>query len=196
MRNNDIIAFYSPCPGAGKSTAQTRLLCYPPDERGVMVESFAEPIKDSLVNIFGSNVFTSRDTATKEEPLHGFKFSARDAMIQFGESFKALDPDIWVRVLMRKVRLNQRRGFLTVIDDLRFPNEYYALQRAGAIMIRIEREGIKRERIPSEGLLDDFDFDAVIHNNATRDIFMDSVRDTVKSLLYSRTLGRSGNDDE
>lgn len=185
---NDIIAFYSPYPGAGKTTAQTELLYWPPDGRGVMTESFAEPIKDSLINIFGSKVFTSCDTADKGGPMPEFGFSARDAMIHFGESFKALDPDIWVKVLMRKVRMNQRRGFLTVIDDLRFPNEYAALRNAGAILIRIEREGVKRERIPSEGLLDDFDFDATILNNTTCDVYKKAVRGTVRALLYARAV--------
>lgn len=67
-----------------------------------------------------------------------------------------------------------------IITDTRFPNEAEAIKKAGGIIIRIERPGVKPiNPHPSETSLDDWNFDAVINNDGQIEDFIQKIRTTL-----------------
>jgi hypothetical protein len=75
-----------------------------------------------------------------------------------------LHQDVWVNALM--VDYNPTLNW--VITDTRFPNEAEAIKKAGGIIIRIERPGIKPVNPhPSETSLENWKFDHVIINDGS-----------------------------
>lgn len=75
-----------------------------------------------------------------------------------------LHQDVWVNALM--VDYNPTLNW--VITDTRFPNEAEAIKKAGGIIIRIERPGVKPVNPhPSETSLENWKFDHVIINEGS-----------------------------
>ena len=75
-----------------------------------------------------------------------------------------LHQDVWVNALM--VDYNPTLNW--VITDTRFPNEAEAIKKAGGIIIRIERPGVKPVNPhPSETSLEKWKFDHVIINDGS-----------------------------
>ena len=75
-----------------------------------------------------------------------------------------LHQDVWVNALM--VDYNPTLNW--VITDTRFPNEAEAIKKAGGIIIRIERPGVKPiNPHPSETSLENWKFDHVIINDGS-----------------------------
>ena len=75
-----------------------------------------------------------------------------------------LHQDVWVNALM--VDYNPTLNW--VITDTRFPNEAEAIKKAGGIIIRIERPGVKPVNPhPSETSLENWKFDHVIINDGS-----------------------------
>ena len=75
-----------------------------------------------------------------------------------------LHQDVWVNALM--VDYNPTLNW--VITDTRFPNEAEAIKKAGGIIIRIERPGVKPVNPhPSETSLENWKFDHVINNDGS-----------------------------
>ena len=151
MPDKKIVAFYSPYPQAGKSTARKII-----DINKVIYScSFAAPIKEMVLTLealYGDDVINNRELG----------LSARDFNIAIGQGLKQLDPDIWVRIMDKYIE--NHSDALMVIDDLRFPNEYAMLKDKGARIVRIsnpEREIVKTD---TEGLLEGFDFDYELVN--------------------------------
>ena len=63
-----------------------------------------------------------------------------------------------------------------VFDDLRFPNEYEALDKQGATFVKVIRPGVKAPTDhPSDGLLDDHHFDVQITNDETIRVLVQAV---------------------
>ena len=151
MPDKKIVAFYSPYPQAGKSTARKIIDI----NKVIYICSFAAPIKEMVLTLealYGDDVINNRELG----------LSARDFNIAIGQGLKQLDPDIWVRIMDKYIE--NHSDALMVIDDLRFPNEYAMLKDKGARIVRIsnpEREIVKTD---TEGLLEGFDFDYELVN--------------------------------
>lgn len=104
--------------GAGKTTAAE----YLSDKCGYQRVSFASPLKDIAVSIWG------RDAATDRAKLQGLGVGVRD-----------LDEDAWCNMAVRRIKDLHASGRASrfVVDDCRFPNEYWALKELGFVMVRI-----------------------------------------------------------
>ena len=75
-----------------------------------------------------------------------------------------LHKNVWINALM--VDYNPTLNW--VITDTRFPNEAEAIKKAGGIIIRIERPGVKPVNPhPSETSLENWKFDHVINNDGS-----------------------------
>ena len=61
----------------------------------------------------------------------------RDLLIFIGESWRARDPLIWVKIALEKIRELNAQGKWVIIDDLRMPQEFEALSAAGFYMVRL-----------------------------------------------------------
>lgn len=97
---------------SGKSTAAK----YLEEKYNFKIHSFGEPVKKYAALIF-------KDT-TKNRPI----------IQDFAQKVKEIDENVWVNYLLRNIDKNDN----IVIDDLRFPNEYDALYKLGATIIKID----------------------------------------------------------
>lgn len=159
MSTRKILAFYSPYPGAGKTTAQKCILF----SNGVRRCSFAAPIRGIVSSLF-SQLDIHYPGNFKDTPLSDIpgRRTIRDFLIAFGQAGRSVWPDIWVELLRREIR--EASEEVVVIDDLRMPNEYAMLREEGAKIVRITVPG--RSIVPSEteGRLEGYAFDAELEN--------------------------------
>ena len=97
--------------GSGKSTCAD----YLNKNHNFKILSFGGPVKKYAKEIFN-------DT-TKNRKL----------IQDFAQKIKEIDQDVWVNYLLRNVKDSEN----IVIDDLRFPNEYSALEKVGFKFIKL-----------------------------------------------------------
>ena len=159
MPERKILAFYSPYPGAGKTTAQKCILF----SNGVRRCSFAAPIRGIVSSLF-SQLDIHYPGNFKDTPLSDIpgKRTIRDFLIAFGQAGRSVWPDIWVELLRREIR--EAFEEIVLVDDLRMPNEYAMLREEGAKIVRITVPG--RTIVPSEteGCLEGCAFDGELEN--------------------------------
>ena len=158
----EILAFYSPYTGAGKTTAAKYLTTR---NHPFYFVSFASPLRDAVMDLVTFPYVRRRCSfgtpAKKEKIIEGLGVSFRDMMVTFGMAGRELHPDLWIRMMDRYITSYPSHY---VIDDLRFPNEYEFLRRRGAKIVRLINPG--REIVPTEteALLEGYDFDAELVN--------------------------------
>lgn len=101
-------------------------------------EKFAGKLYELAETFYGTLPFD------KEEPRpeSGGK-SLREFLQILGTEFgrNSLYDRVWVDALLRKVERNHAAGLVTIVDDMRFQNEYDALKEVGCTMVEISREG-------------------------------------------------------
>ena len=162
-----ILAFYSPYPGAGKSTAAEYVF------RDVLLKSrlaFADPLYKITTRLsvyfgflqkYGEHIQDYKDKPIPE--LGGA--TIRDFLIGFGSKGREIYPNMWSEIMRGRLLSYKFDTDAIVIDDLRFPNEYAMLREEGAKIVRITNPG--REIIPSEteALLEGYEFDAELVND-------------------------------
>lgn len=90
-----------------------------------------------------------------------------------------LHPNAWVNAL-----LADYKGDNWIITDLRFPNEFAALKRKDALLIRVIRPGLEYADHISETALDSYVFDEEIVNDGT----IDDLINKVKTMMERRNL--------
>lgn len=99
----------------------------------------------------------------------------------FGQSQRAINPDIWVQWLVNDLVYNYHEDTI-VITDTRQPNEFDMLKKLGFVMVgviadddvRLKRINEKGEKVSQEEFfhetevhIQNYDYDFVIHNNGT-----------------------------
>jgi len=125
--------------GVGKST-------YAKSFEGAAILSFATPIKEMLKVILPHPAWLEK----KEEPIPGFPdgITVRRMLQELGTSFgrETIYPNLWVDIAMRQAEDHLGRR-LIIFDDIRFPNEAWAIKRLGhrheilTQIIHISRKG-------------------------------------------------------
>ena len=133
--------------GSGKGTISDYLI----NEYGFVSYSFASSLKDCLSAIFGwdremieGSTIESREWREKIDPWWASKlsipnFTPRWAMQNIGtELFRnQFHTDTWILSLQRKVLNSSSKNI--VISDIRFKNEFHAVQDLGSTMIQVKR---------------------------------------------------------
>ena len=164
-----VLAFYSPYPGAGKTTAAEYLANRTNDP----VWSFACPLDDIIVSILTDMGVLSKykwntlRSEMKETPLPELGgASIRDMLLKFGAAGRSLYPDIWVDCMRNEIKSTYYP--VMFIDDLRFPNEYAMLREYDAKIVRITNPGRAIVPSESEALLEGYQFDAQVVNDPQR----------------------------
>lgn len=130
----------------------------------VKILSFAGKLKELAIDLFG---MVKKD---------------RSLLIDLGEKMRDIDPDVWVKCLIRESEKHE----IVVVDDLRFSNEYNTLHEKGFILIRINitreqqiqrlkklydnwEEHASKWNDPTEIALDNHNFDHYINASESLD---------------------------
>lgn len=127
--------------GSGKTTAAQYLV----DHFGYDRLSFAAPLKDIAVRLWGQSAMTDR------AKLQGLGVAVRE-----------IQEDTWVNLALCKLDNWQEQDIWShqhtraVVDDMRFPNEYHALRKAGFKFVRVLSDRNQRvARLQANGKLQD-----------------------------------------
>jgi hypothetical protein len=156
--------------GSGKDTLATAIVKNLPLSR---VTHFAEPLKDAVRDIFGFSYDQVNDSQLKEiiDPYWGI--SPRQALQKLGTEGcrDVFGKDIWVKSFLQRALSTYSPISGLVVADVRFIEEFTALKRCGAVMVRIHRNVSTTSHTThsSETGLDgqDLDWDFVIDNHGT-----------------------------
>lgn len=171
-----LIAFYSPAPQMGKTTA-TQLLI---KGLGFHLVKFAAPVK-AVTSVFLREMGIAEeeipafiDGHRKEESLAPFGFEKLTSrviqqVVGTEAGREGLDPNLWTTIAGRKVRRLLDKGERVVVDDMRFPNEYDMVKQMGGECwcIYNPRVPIPVSDHPSEGLLSNHSFNVALINDGT-----------------------------
>jgi hypothetical protein len=104
----------------------------------------------------------------------------------WGTEFRrAQDPDYWTKAWEKKVRQLDLDALHVLVDDVRFVNELETIRNNGGRFIRIVRPGFNgANNHSSENSLDGYDdWDLVIDNNGSLDVFLTEVEKKVLPLF-------------
>lgn len=166
--------------GAGKSTAADLLV-----ELGYQKRSIAEPLKDIAAQLWGTEARTDR------AKLQGLGVAVRE-----------IEQDTWIDLLIRngardRMLLRQQTGVFTpkpiVVDDLRFPNEYWALKAEGFVVVRVGAQMNRRvDRLKANGKwqdMDQLDHESEIALDYAVTFDYEIENDTAKEDLYDNLVG-------
>lgn len=123
---------------------------------------------------------------------------------KYGQFMREFDEDVWVRPTMehveRMIRLHEIRPSF-IYTDIRQPNEYEAVKKTGAVMVKIEAPvearvqrmlqlgetvNLRVLRAETEKILESFEYDYVIHNDGT----IHDLTGEVVNLIYKLQEGK------
>lgn len=166
--------------GSGKDTLAAILL----DElrkQGIHAvrRGFGDALKEEYMELTG---YTLEDIE-RDKPKH------RVALQELGDGRRQTDPDYWIKLLMAK----REQGELTVIPDVRYPNEYdlcnggVILKVAATLEARQARREVVNDSHISETAMDHIapeGYDLVLYNDASLEEFEQEARAWIKENLW------------
>lgn len=165
-----IIGLYSSAPQSGKSTTAKFLI----ENHGYKLVKFAGTLK-AMVRAFllemgmpASDIESYIEGSKKEEVIPALGVSSRRILVSIGTDWgrNIISPTLWVDAAMNRIETLLAAGERIVIDDVRFPNEAKMLRGKGAQLWRVVNPRVQPlGPIGFEGMLDDLDFDYVLHNS-------------------------------
>lgn len=127
--------------GAGKDTLARGLIggCRW-GERVPTVCAFADAVKLLAHRSFGVPLTWSYGTqADKDRPIPtGPGVTVRQALQKLGQTYREIDPDYWVRILMDELDAMPPHA-VPIITDVRYPNEVDAILLRGGLVFRLTR---------------------------------------------------------
>lgn len=153
------------------------------------IKKFAGKLKTiaSILTGIPTAMFENQEFKKKELPEmwsnHGMPMTVRDFLQKLGTDGlrEGLHPNTWVNALMSDYTAYPN----WIVTDCRFPNEAYAIKKAGGIIVRIDRPGITAiNDHPSEIALDKWEFDYRISNDGT----IDKLKDEVEKILVNEKI--------
>ena len=126
------------------------------------------------------------------DPEYSVFWTPREIMQSFGEFYRSLDCDFWVRKLNTSLVLSKVDGYEDVIiPDVRHINEAEYIKKEGGFLIRINRkvDGIHNSEHISEIGLDNYKhFDIDIDNNSDLDKLKESSKHVAKAILFLHNM--------
>lgn len=107
------------------------------------IVSFAHYLKLSINNFIEENTGVSAFTQdTKEKTL------IRPLLVAYGMTMRTLNPDYWIMRLEPALKTNQRSGIISIITDVRFPNEIdYIHNLKNSSVLHLNRKDLEGELI-------------------------------------------------
>jgi len=144
------------------------------------IKKFAAKVKEITSLMTGLPLEVMEDQEEKKKVIPGWGLTLREFMQRVAtEAIREnLHHDAWVLSLFSDYIDPEERKW--IITDLRFQNEFHFLREKGAILIRVERPGIKTMDHSSETDLDYATFDHTIINDGSIQDLMEKVDDILK----------------
>jgi hypothetical protein len=158
---------------SGKSTS-SRFVSDLYWDKKTRIYSFADPLKEICMNLFGLShaqcYGTDEDKnqlTNTSHPQTGQPLTGRELMQILGtDMMRALQPDVWVNGVISKIR--QDNPDVAIIEDSRFGNECDGMKRVGGIIIKLTRNLYNSTHASETALdpehYDPNNFDLVIDN--------------------------------
>lgn len=120
--------------------------------------NFADRLKDAVALIFRIPRELMDTTEGKKTYLPHFQMTVREVLQQFGtEGCRGIYKDIWVWNIQQDIIEFKNKDYdIICIGDMRFPNEYWAMREASAILLKTIRpnHAIQEDAHSSETALD------------------------------------------
>lgn len=131
--------------GSGKDTAASYLCA----RHGFVTVAFATKLKQLLADLFGlTREQLYGNLKEVDDPRYGL--SPRVMMQHFGQSMRALWPDIWVQHLRQQLETMLAVGMRVAVTDVRQANEAQMIRELGGYLVKVERPGAgARNGIPN-----------------------------------------------
>lgn len=181
--NGPSIVGFTGLKRSGKDTAAAELGNY-----GYEPVQFAGALKGMIRYLLGYagmepyEIERYVDGDLKEEPCEELNGqTVRHAMQTLGTEWgrNLIHPDIWTNIAMRRASQNK----MTVVSDIRFPNEVKAINDAGGKVIRITRNSNENtDTHPSETFVEGLKVDGELSNDTTVEEFKQRIREIVGSV--------------
>ena len=148
--------------GSGKDTVADILV----QNHGFVKVAFADPLREMLLTL--DPMVSATANLSKIVNAHGWRLAkkkfpeVRRLMQVFGTDVvrNQIQEDFWVRALERRIEALER----VVVADVRFPDEADLILGRGGVMLRVEREGIKKLNHISEEI-DSIPVSGIINND-------------------------------
>ena len=160
--------------GAGKDTVADYLV----SQHGFVKLAFAGPLKEMLA---AAGFPEPADRDDKEKQLFGFNFTWRQAAQQLGTEWgRALDRNIWVKIVSQRAIECIGRGQNVVLSDVRFENEAVLIRGPleGAILHLVGRQadiGDAASHVSESGVAFDPRSDFRINNSGHLELLYEQV---------------------
>ena len=181
-----LIAFYSDTPGCGKTSAAEYLRVKHYFYR-MSFASVMNAMVEPLLEAFDYDIDEIDTPELKNKPLDRLPSAPSLRLLKqtLGTEWgrKLIDKDIWVSSMLYRIDKIQRRHLNShvVIDDMRFPNEYAALEGLpDARLVKLHRDvdfkaSIEVIKHSSNGALAGYDFPYNITNNGSMQDFFEQL---------------------
>jgi hypothetical protein len=146
--------------------------------------AFADPLYEVCHTLYGWAGFRTKEEydeelSDKSVVLEQIGQTPRDLLIKTGMAIRGVYEPTWV-----KYALNQADADITIISDMRFPNEFQAVKDFGGLCIKIERPDIEiTDDVADCALDDEIRWDACIVNDGSMNKLCYAVYKEVKDYL-------------
>jgi hypothetical protein len=122
------IVFFSGCKRSGKDTVVNKII----QNKGGIKIAYADALREICSILYG---FTEEDYELRKEMCNdalSLSISPRDALCLVGTELfrKQVDPDIWVKIVIRRIRKLSKEYEYIFISDARFLNEIEMVKKA------------------------------------------------------------------
>ena len=165
---------------SGKDTVADYMV----EREGYIKVSFAQPIKDAIMNLDpiisfeGVTAHVRQFSDLSWDDLKDLSPDIRPLLQRMGTEVgrDMFGQDFWVEAAIARIP----DGSKVVFSDVRYPNEAMAIKSLGGEVWRVERNGVgPANDHASEHALNDFEFDKTIRNDSTLEALylqVDSIR--------------------
>jgi hypothetical protein len=122
-------------------------------------------------------------------------WSGREIMQAYGEFFRSIHQDFWVKDLFDTAEEKNYKNI--IITDARHGNEVNAIRERGGYLIKVESDRQDKPKVfsnkhISETALDDFDdYDFTVSNNSGLEVLKQSAKDVANFLIKAEKLKNS-----
>lgn len=158
--------------------------------RGLKIErqGFADKLYDTCYLLYKWAGFQHREyyiqnPAAKEVILPKLGRTPRDLLIAVGNKMREVDPEVW----FRPVLLEDTKGWLKIVTDVRKTNEFDELRKQNQLLVRITRPGFESNRESDVDLLPYAGkWDLTINNNGNLDSFQKQAQIFAEEFVIPR----------